>query len=206
MIKTPHEYISKVCDMFKNYGIRSVTMDDVARELGISKKTLYLHFKDKADLVGIILNREFKEKSDEFAAAMANNDNAIEELFEYYKVQIKLLTDQKPNFIYDLKKYYPAHFDKFRKKKKDKMIESVIKNLKRGKKEGLFRKNLNEDIVTRIHIARMESIMTSGLFTFEELISPVFFSEAFKYHIYAIVSDKGREIINKNIDKITANT
>lgn len=205
MNKTPQEYIRKVCDMFKNYGIRSVTMDDVARELGISKKTLYLHFKDKSELVGIILKWEFKEKAEEFAEAMANNDNAIEELFEYYKVQIKILTHQKANFIYDLKKYYPVHFDEFHNKKMDKMIESVKTNLKRGKKEGLFRKDINEDIITRLHVARIESMMTSGLFSIEELMSPLFFAEAFKYHIYAIVSDKGRKIIDKNIDKIIAN-
>ena len=205
MNKTPQEYIKKVCDMFTNYGIRSVTMDDVARELGISKKTLYLHFKDKSELVGIILNKEFTEKADEFEKAMENRENAIEELFEYYKVQIRILTNQKPNFIYDLKKYYSNHFDKFTKKKKERMMKSVIRNLKRGKKEGLFREDINEDIVTRMHIARIDSIMTSGLFSFEELRSPLFFSEAFKYHIFAIVSDKGREIVNKKIEEIIAN-
>lgn len=206
MNKTPQEYIKKVCDMFKNYGIKSVTMDDVARELGISKKTLYLHFKDKSELVGIILKREFKEKADEFSEAMENKENAIEELFEYYKVQIKILTNQKPNFLYDLKKYYSTHFDEFTKKKKERMMESVMKNLKRGKEEGLFRADINEDIVTRMHIARIDSIMTSGIFSFEELRSPLFFSEAFKYHIFAIVNDKGREIVNKKIKEIIANT
>ena len=85
------------------------------------------------------------------------------------------------------------------------MMESMLRNLKRGKKEGLFRDDIDEDIVTRMHVARIESIMGSGLFSFEEIVSPIFFAEAFKYHVYAIVSDKGREIFKKNIESISTN-
>lgn len=205
MENAPAEYVIKVCAMFKTYGIKSVTMDDVARELGISKKTLYQYFKDKSELVGIILKKEFEQKAKEFSKAMDNKPNAIEEVFGYFKVQMELLVNHKPNFMYDLKKYYPLHFEEFNKQKNKRMMTSVLNNLKRGKKEGLYRKEINEEIITKMHIARIESIMTSGLFSFEELVSPLFFSEAFKYHLYGIVNDKGREIVNKNIDKIIAN-
>ncbi len=205
MENAPEEYVKKVCEMFKSYGIKSVTMDDVARELGISKKTLYQYFKDKSELVGIILQREFEQKAKEFSKAMDNKPNAIEEVFGYFKVQMELLVNHKPNFMYDLKKYYPMHFEEFNKRKHSRMLDSILKNLKRGKKEGLYRKDLNEELITKMHIVRMESIMSSGLFSFEEIISPLFFSEAFKYHLFGIVSDKGREIVNKNIDNIIAN-
>ncbi len=205
MENTPNEYVAKICEMFKSYGIKSVTMDDVARELGISKKTLYQYFKDKSELVGIILQREFEQKAKEFSKAMDNKPNAIEEVFGYFKVQMELLVNHKPNFMYDLKKYYPIHFEEFNKRKHSRMLDSILKNLKRGKKEGLYRKDLNEELITKMHIVRMESIMSSGLFSFEEIISPLFFSEAFKYHLFGIVSDKGREIVNKNIDNIIAN-
>jgi len=204
-METPIEYIKKVCTLFKTYGIKSVTMDDVARELGISKKTLYLHFNDKLELVSLILDREFEEKAKEFDAAMANKDNAIEEVFGYFKVQLSLLASHKPNFLYDLKKYYPLLYENFSEKKKNRMMESVLSNMKRGKKEGLYRKDLNEEVITRMHIARIESIMISGMFTIEELISPEFFSQAFKYHLYGIVSKKGWEIVNSSIDKIIEN-
>lgn len=206
MTKPPIEYVVKVCGMFKDYGIKSVTMDDVARELGISKKTLYQYFKDKSELVGIVLQKEFEQKAQEFADAMDNKANAIEEVFGYFRVQMKLLVNHKPNFIYDLKKYYPIHFENFNKQKNGRMMDSVLKNLKRGKREGLYRKDLNEEIITKMHIARIESLMSSGLFSFEELVSPLFFSEAFKYHLFGIVNDKGREILNKNIYNLIANT
>ncbi len=205
MENAPIEYVVKVCELFKTYGIKSVTMDDVARELGISKKTLYQYFKDKSELVGIILQKEFEEKAKQFAEAMDNKANAIEEVFGYFRVQMELLVNHKPSFIYDLKKYYPIHFEEFNKRKTGRMMDSVLKNLKRGKKEGLYRKDLDEEIITKMHIARIESIMSSGLFSFEEIISPLFFSEAFKYHLFGIVSEKGRKILNKNIDNIIGN-
>ena len=101
MSKAPQEYIKRTCEMFKSYGIRSVTMDDVSRELGISKKTLYSHFKDKSELVKTILINEFDQKVDEVTKAMANKENAIEELFEFYRIQVKIITQQKPRIFTD---------------------------------------------------------------------------------------------------------
>jgi len=205
MENTPPEFVAKVCDLFKTYGIKSITMDDVSRELGISKKTLYQHFKDKSELVVIVLQREFDQKAEEFNNAMENKPNAIEEVFGYFSVQMELLVNQKPNFIYDLKKYYPLIYQRFTKQKNDRMMDKVLNNLIRGKKEGLYRKDLNEEIITKMHIARIESLMSSGIFSMEELMSPLFFLEAFKYHLYGIVSEKGRDILNKQIDQIIAN-
>jgi AcrR family transcriptional regulator len=205
MDETGKEYIIRVNTLFKKYGIKSVTMDDVSRELGISKKTLYTFFKDKSDLVEQVLKLEFEEKSCSLKESMSNKANALEELFEYYKLQIKMLSSQKLNFIYDLKKYYPSLFEKFNFYKKELMFDRVKENLIRGKDEGLYRKDLNEDIISRLHIARIESLRNSDLFSHDELISPTFFAEAFKYHVYAIVSNKGREIINENIDKLIEN-
>lgn len=199
------EYIVRITSLFKKYGIKSVTMDDVSRELGISKKTLYTYFNDKTDLVEQVLKLEFEEKSGCFLNSMSNTKNALEELFEYYKVQIKILSSREANFIYDLKKYYPSHFEKFNTSKKNFMFEKVIQNIKRGKEEGIYRKDINEDIITRLHIARIESLHTSDLFTHEEIVSPEFFAEAFKYHVYGIASEKGRKIINNNIEKLIEN-
>lgn len=205
MEETAKEYIVRINTLFKKYGIKSVTMDDVSRELGISKKTLYAFFKDKSDLVEQVLKLEFEEKSCSIKESMLNKANALEELFEYYKLQIRMLSSQKLNFIYDLKKYYPSLFEKFNIYKKELMFNMVKENLKRGKDEGLYRKDLNEDIITRLHIARIESLRSSELFSHEELISPLFFAEVFKYHVYAIASNKGRKIIEENIDKLIEN-
>lgn len=205
MQEIPNEYLEKIQNLFKTYGIKSVTMDDVSRELGISKKTLYTYFTDKSELVEKILEKEFNDKAYEIHEAMSNHENAIEELFGYYKIQLKMISSQMPSFIYDLKKYYGSLFDKFKQSKHKAMKKGFIENLIRGKKEGLYRADLDEEIITQLHLARMDSLRASEEIPNEVMNDPKFLAEAFKYHAYAIVSDKGREIIKNNIDKIVGN-
>ena len=196
------EIAEKVCKLYRNYGIKSVTMDDVAHHLGISKKTLYEYFSDKRDLVIAVMRSISQNKTVDFSVPQEQNVNAIEELFYYYNVQVKMIRDHKPSFIYDLKKYYPDLYEKFQKDKKQRIHNSVQNNLIKGKKEGLFRNDLNEDVIARLNLMRIEVIMNSGTFSLEEMVSPDLFSEIFRYHVYGIVSDKGRELFEKELHKL----
>jgi len=196
------EIAEKVCKLYRNYGIKSVTMDDVAHHLGISKKTLYEYFSDKRDLVIAVMRSISQNKTVDFSVPQEQNVNAIEELFYYYNVQVKMIRDHKPSFIYDLKKYYPDLYEKFQKDKKQRIHNSVQNNLIKGKKEGLFRNDLNEDVIARLNLMRIEGIMNSGTFSLEEMVSPDLFSEIFRYHVYGIVSDKGRELFEKELHKL----
>jgi AcrR family transcriptional regulator len=196
------EIAEKVCKLYRNYGIKSVTMDDVAHHLGISKKTLYEYFSDKRDLVIAVMHSIAQNKAVDFSVPQEQNVNAIEELFYYYNVQVKMIRDHKPSFIYDLKKYYPDLYEKFQNDKKQRIHDSVQNNLIKGKKEGLFRSNLDEDVIARLNLMRIEGIMNSGTFSLEEMVSPDLFSEIFRYHVYGIVSDKGRELFEQELNKL----
>ena len=196
------EIAEKVSKLYRNYGIKSVTMDDVAHHLGISKKTLYAHFSDKEDLVKGVMESIARNKSVDLSVPKKMTINAIEELFYYYKVQVQMIRDHKPSFIYDLKKYYPDLYIQFQEAKKKRILDSAQINLVKGKREGLYRDNLDESLIARINMMRIEGIMNSGTFSFEEVISPDFFSEIFRYHVYGIVSDKGREIFELELNKL----
>ena len=196
------EIAAKVCQLYREYGIKSVTMDDVSHHLGISKKTLYEYFEDKRDLVVAVMRSIAHNKEVDFSVPSEQSVNAIEELFYYYNIQVKMIRDHKPSFIYDLKKYYPDLYDKFQKDKKQRIHDSVQNNLIKGKKEGLFRADLNEDMIARLNLMRIEGIMNSGTFSLEEMVSPDLFSEIFRYHVYGIVSDKGRKLFEQKLDKL----
>jgi len=196
------EIAEKVCKLYRNYGIKSVTMDDAAHHLGISKKTLYEYFADKRDLVVAVMQSIEQNKAVDFSVPRETKVNAIEELFYYYSVQVKMIRDHKPSFIYDLKKYYPDLYEKFQMNKKQRIHESVQNNLIKGKKEGLFRNDLNEDVIARLNLMRIEGIMNSGTFSLEEMVSPDLFSEIFRYHVYGIISDKGRNIFEQELNKL----
>lgn len=194
--------VEKVCKLYQNYGIKSITMDDVARELGYSKKTLYQLFRDKNELVSAVVDHQFNEKIANLDQAMENQENAIEAIFGFYKVQISLLREHKPSFVFDLKKYYKNVAESLHQKRQDKILSAMKANLKRGKEEGLYRQDIDEDLITRIHFVRIESILSSGLFPLEEILSMTFFTEVFKYHLYGVMSDKGRAYLGKNMDRL----
>lgn len=196
------EIAEKVCKLYREYGIKSVTMDDVSRSLGISKKTLYTYFTDKRDLVHGVMEVNEHNRSIDFAIPQKENTNAIDELFYYYEIQIKMIRDHKPSFIYDLKKYYPDLFQNFQEKKRKRILENVQKNIAKGKKEGLYRDDLDESVISRLNLMRIEGIMNSTTFKLEEIVAPEFFSEVFKYHVYGIVTDNGRKLFNEKIHNL----
>ena len=197
------EIAKKICALYKSYGIKSITMDDAARHLGISKKTLYQHFSDKTEMVKEAIAREIESKEQSFSKLSDQALNAIEELLVYYKIQIKMILDYKPNFIYDLKKYYPEVYHHYVMIKRQKILESVELNLNKGIKEGYFRKSLDVSIISRLTLMRIEGMIHSGLFTDEEMMSPEVFTEIFYYHVYGIVTDKGREYFEEHKKQLT---
>ncbi len=176
-------------------------MDDVARELGISKKTLYLHFTDKDDLVLQVLNYEGRKRTDEFKKIFDRNLNAIEELLEVNRYMNLMMRDHSTVVDYDLKKYYPEHYSKTQEMRRAKMSESVLNNMKKGKKEGLFRTDLNEEIITKLHVSRIMCMTENPYFSTAELSSPEVFSEIIIYHIRGIANENGIKILEENLVK-----
>lgn len=194
--------IERVAKLFCEYGIRSVTMDDIARTLTISKKTLYSYFDDKEELVWAVLKHLNEDRQIDFSVHKKGDANAIEELMYYYEIQVEMIKSHKPAFVYDLKKYYPEIYIHFQKIKHNRILESVKANLIKGKKEGHYRDDLNEDIISRLALMRIEGLLNSDIFSIEELVSTNLFSEIYKYHLFGIVNDKGRTILQKKFNLI----
>ena len=190
--------IKKVRELYHRYGIRSVTMDDVVREVGISKKTLYQHFKDKNELVSAVIKCDSETKMEEHDDMIKNSANAIEMMLAFYSFQVKMIKEYKPTLIFDLKKYYPRVHNDFVENKRKIIYQNVLTNLVRGKKEGLYRKNLNEEVIAMLNLLRVEAFVNSATLNAEEILTPAFFKEMFTYHMYGIVSDEGRKILEEN--------
>ncbi len=195
-----NKIVGSVSKLFLDYGIRGVTMDDIAHRLSMSKKTLYEFFHDKKELVEAVLNLARGEIEDHFNRMNGSKMNAIEELFYYYELQIKMIRSNKPAFLYDLKKYYPDLYGKFQGFKHEVIYNNVISNIDKGIAEGLYRSDLNPDYIARNSLMGFECMMNSDVFSPEEYISTEMFSELFKYHLFGITSDSGREIVMKKFN------
>ncbi|MBK7627347.1 MAG: TetR/AcrR family transcriptional regulator [Bacteroidales bacterium] len=188
-----------------NYGIKSITMDDVSRELGVSKKTLYQFVTDKDDLVGKFIDNEIAIRQEEICKCFRTGLNAIEELFEISIFMNKIMRNQNPATEYDLKKYYPEHYQKIVKARREGIYSYILTNLKNGKKEGLYRDDLNNEIIARLYLSRAESIHTNDLFTIEEFTSHELFIELIKYHVRGIATQKGIDVLEQKINEVETN-
>jgi AcrR family transcriptional regulator len=194
--------LSKVRELYMKYGIKSITMDDVARELGISKKTLYQYVTDKDDLVGKFIDNEVEMRQTEICNCFRVGYNAIEELFEISLFMNKLMREQNPATEYDLKKYYPVHFQKTVKARREGMYNYILLNLKKGKEEGLYREDINEEIIAKLYLSRSENINFNELFTVEEFTSNKLFRELLTYHVRGISTEKGIIVLQKKITEL----
>jgi AcrR family transcriptional regulator len=197
--------LSKVRELYMKYGIKSITMDDVARELGISKKTLYQFVNDKDDLVGKFVDFEIDLRQDEVYRCFKTGYNAIEELFEISLFMNKLMRDQNPATEYDLRKYYPAHYQKTVKTRRERMYNYILSNLKKGKKEGLYRENMNEEVIAKLYLSRTENIHFNELFSVEEFTSFNLFLELITYHVRGIATEKGIKELEKKLKGLENN-
>ena len=196
------EIIQKALELFNTYGIKSVSMDDISTNLGISKKTLYRYVKDKQELVGKAIASDFKANEEKVAALLNPNLNAIEEMLAIVRFFIELHQSHSPNMIFDLQKFYPEVYKSFRKNRKEKLQLFYDNNFKKGVKEEIYRENMDVSVVKRIIILLSEIIIESDTFTIEEVTSPQFIKELYSYHLHGVVSEKGHEILTKELNKI----
>lgn len=190
--------LTRVGKLFFNYGIKSLTMDDIARELGISKKTLYQYVSNKEDLVEKTLNNLDCEKDKEFEENVDYTLNAVESLWKVNFMVSKMIREQNPSAEYDLKKYYPEIFSKFRVNRMEKIKSMVINNIRQGKKEGLYREDVDETLIAKFYLSRINhSMEIDSVFTHEELSDPNFMPQVIQYHIRGIANNKGIKVLEQ---------
>lgn len=189
--------ITQAAEIFSRYGIKSITMDELARQIGISKKTLYQYFTDKNDLVEKSLDAITAQNQ----CLMNNIDkslNAIEEMVEVYRYVNELIRSHNPVLDFDLQRYYPQIFKKIRETHRAHTYTMLLENLKKGKAEAYYRADIDDEILAKLSLLRIEYFMHSDLITAEELHSNKFFTEVFKYHLFGIISKKGWQYIQNN--------
>ncbi|MBN1250856.1 MAG: TetR/AcrR family transcriptional regulator [Bacteroidales bacterium] len=195
------DILIKAHELFHKYAIKSITMDDVARELGISKKTLYQFIMNKKELIEKVIAKEVETSTAKHEAIKKLNLNPIEELFEFSKMMNELLKTQNPALIYDLRKYHPSLFNKISEIKRQKAYESVLANLKNGIKDGFYRKEINPDIIAKIYVSRIEHNYDQSIFSISEITSMDVFNEILIYHLHGICNSEGLKILNKKLDE-----
>lgn len=181
--------------LFLRYGIKSMTMDDVARELGISKKTLYQFVENKDDLVLKMLKYHIEIEKKQCEEQFSQTNNAIEEIMMVIEMNAKELQQMKSNIVYDLQRYHRDAWTIMAEYQQGFMYQVVRRNLERGIAEGLYRSEINVDVITKIHIATSFELFDESLFPSSEYSKVTIFKEYLLHYLHGIVSEKGKMMI-----------
>jgi TetR/AcrR family transcriptional regulator, cholesterol catabolism regulator len=197
-----NELISKISNLFNKYGIKSITMDDIARELGISKKTLYQHFENKNDIINKVAQYEIKSEHDELAKLCTLHSNAIDQLLMISKHIISKLYNLNPSLTYSMNKYYPLIWENFLKQRKEYILTLLKQNFQTGMEQGIYLEDINIDIIT---VFRFFLLDIKGFEIYKEGLNGDYdkmFNALFMFHIRGIANNKGikylEDLFNKN--------
>lgn len=191
--------IHKSAELFLTLGFKSVTMDDIAHEMGISKKTIYVHFANKTKLVEAVTFELFETICDGIDNICEASINPIEELYDIKMFVMHHLKNEKSSPQFQLKKYYPQIYDALRRKQFEKMHDSVKDSLQKGVDTELFRATIDVDFISRMYFNGMTGIKDNSIFP-QELYTMNYLMESYlEYHLRAIVTEKGLQILNKFI-------
>ena len=189
--------LAKATEMFLNYGFKSVTMDDLAEQLGISKKTIYANYENKTKLVEASTLFLFEFISNGINLICELEKNPIDELFAIKSFVMEHLKNEKTSPQYQLQKYYPQLFISLKKRQFDLMKECVFENLERCVKLGIYREGMDLDFITRLYFNGIIGIKDVETFP-QNIFKPAYLLERYlEYHIRAIATEKGLQNMEK---------
>ncbi len=199
------EFLFQALAVYMRFGIKSITMDEMARQLGISKKTIYTYVKDKNDLVMQCVQLSLDDEACQVKDIASQSNNAIDEVFNVGEMAAKHLREVHPSIFFDMEKYHPDAFQIMKKSRNKLIMDSVMSNLKKGKKQGLYRENIDEEIIAVMYVAFIDALFNGDVFPTSKYPFIKVYNEYFKYHIRGIASDKGLKYLeevkkNKKID------
>ena len=178
--------------LFHKYGIRSVSMDDIARELTISKKTIYQYFKDKDDLVSTVTKKQMDMERREIEEIEKSSVDAIDELAKMSVCVRKNLKEINPSLLFDLQKYHRKAWNIWTTFKNDFIKNNIVKNLNKGIRDGFFRKEINVEVLAIFRVEQVQMAFDDNIYPKDKFELTELQMQLFDHFIYGLLTDKGR--------------
>ncbi len=196
-VNQKNEILEVSSKLYMKHGIRSVSMDDLARHIGISKKTIYQYYENKEALVEDIVQLHVEKEKREIESILKHSNNAIDEMHQIAKMVLRTLGEVSSGTMFDLQKYYRKQWEKITELEKKLTFEVIKQNLMKGKATGIYRDSVNEDIVARLYVEMAHSIVDDDIFSMQEFGKKELYKQTFNYHINGILSPKGEILFQK---------
>lgn len=180
-------------------------MDEIARQLGVSKKTIYKYVADKNELVRRAVDFQQEEEQAAIQAICSKGHNAIDELFEISRHISDMLAQMHPSVHFDLERYHPEAWKQLMTCQQQQVYTCVFENLEKGKKQRLYRTDLNSDVIAKIYIAKLDVVFDGELFPADKYKFTTVYLEFFRYHIRGIAGEKGLQYLIEKVKKEKSN-
>jgi TetR/AcrR family transcriptional regulator, cholesterol catabolism regulator len=196
-LDTKEKILKGAEELFTKYGVRSISMDDIARHLSVSKKTLYQHFADKEDIVTLACKAHLDRNVGQFEEIRISAKNAIEELANLSVCLKRNMQDMNPSLLFDLQKYHPQAWSVWQQHKNKFIRSSVERNLKQGIEEGYFRPDINPQVISAVRLELVQLAFNEDIFPREQFRLAEVQMQIFDHFVYGLVTDKGRKLYQK---------
>lgn len=194
----PQEKILKISlELFFKYGIKRVTMDDIAKELGMSKKTIYHYYKEKDDLVNQLCIVEMKKQEEIFKNIEKQSIDPIHEIIIISNTVSEMMQHINPIFFLDLQKFHSNAFLQFQKFKDECAYKDLLRNIKSGKEIGVYRNDIDEEFTARYRLAQIDMLMFGNYFSFEKISFTQSHQLLLDMFVHGICTLKGHKLINE---------
>lgn len=198
--------IQAALSLFWRYGIKSITMDDIAHDQGISKRTIYQHFPDKEAILEHAISHELATQKCEIQKVEEATSNPIDEMLQTSEQMQSYMANMNPVLMYDLKKYYPKAWQMFASYKNDFVLNSLKDNLHRGIERGYYHKDLNVDILAVLRMEQIELAFDPTIFP-PKNHSMVDIQVQFVHHyLRGLLTEKGYNYYNSKQFKLPIET
>ena len=183
--------------LFCRQGIRSVSMDDIAQHLGVSKKTIYKWYENKDAIVQEAIQNHLAHTQHSCNLIADNATNAIDELFQTMEMVRQMFDGIHPTVIYDLQKFHSGAWNLVEKHKSSYLLTRIVDNMKRGIREGLYRTDLNIEIMARLRLAELGIIFNHETFPPDRFNHQQVQLACLEHFMLGIATLKGHKLINK---------
>ena len=185
--------------LFMKYGVKQVTMDDIAHEMTMSKKTIYTYFPKKEHLVEVVVFAVFTRVKAQIEALIAENNDPILEIIKIETLLAEHIDTQTSAMMHQLQKYYPNLYEKLIAMQSQAIETTFTKNLERGLVLGLYREDINVDVITKIYYTTLINLQNQVVFPEEDYACCDLKREYMIYHLHGIASAKGLKLITNYI-------
>ncbi|HLZ17001.1 MAG TPA: TetR/AcrR family transcriptional regulator [Cyclobacteriaceae bacterium] len=196
-LETKDKILKGAESLFMRYGIRSISMDDIARHLAVSKKTLYQHFADKDELVTVVTAGHMAASKKMYEDIRKQSENSIDELHRIGMHVRRHLEEQNPSVLFDIQKFHPRAWSVWVEYKNNYIYSSVVRNIKQGIKDGLIRPEINPEIFAQFRLATIQVCCDEQYFPRDKFNMAEVQSQVFEQFVYGLCTEKGKKLYQK---------